>query len=387
MSSSALPSAQVQTDEHWMAQALAQANSVLDLTTPNPRVGCVIVRDGQVLGTGATQQVGGPHAEVCALRDASARGHADLTGSTFYVTLEPCSHHGRTPPCVEALVAARPARVVIALPDPNPQVAGRGLARLREAGIAVTLGVGQEAALAQNPGFISRMTRGTPWLWLKLAGSLDGRSALHNGVSQWITGPEARLDGHAWRARACAVLTGIGTVLADDPQLTPRHAPVRRPPRKIVLDSGLRIPAKAKLLDGTPTWIFCTEDAPAREGELQARNAEVIRLPADDLGLIPLPEVMRWLGRHDINEVHAEAGPRLNGALLQAGVVDELLVYQAPLLLGDAQGLARLPALDTLPSQANFSFVEARILGQDVRLRARAKASWAQLQAAISLAN
>lgn len=386
MSSSALPSAQVQTDEHWMAQALAQANSVLDLTTPNPRVGCVIVRNGVILGAGATQQAGGPHAEVCALRQAAAQGHTDLSQSTVYVTLEPCSHYGRTPPCVDALIAARPARVVIALPDPNPQVAGRGLQRLRDAGIAVTLGIGQETALAQNPGFIARMTRGTPWLWLKLAGSIDGRSALHNGVSQWITGPEARLDGHAWRARACAVLTGIGTVLADDPQLTPRHAPVRRQPRKIVLDSGLRIPANAKLLDGTPTWIFATEDAPSRDQELLAHQAEVIRLPADEQGLLPLPQVMAWLGRHDINEVHVEAGPRLNGALLQAGVVDELLVYQAPMLLGDAQGMAKLPALEALPKQPPFQFVETTLVGQDVRLRARSKASWEQLQAAVQIA-
>lgn len=371
-------------DGHWMQQAVALADTVMNITTPNPRVGCVIVRDGQVLGAGATQVAGGPHAEVCALRDAARQGHA-LEGSTFYVSLEPCSHYGRTPPCVDAVLAARPARVVVALLDPNPQVAGRGLAKLHQAGIAITVGVKHEAALAQNPGFMARMTRGTPWLWLKLAGSLDGRSALHNGRSQWITGATARQDGHTWRARACAVLTGIGTVLADDPLLTPRHGSISRMPRKVVLDSQLRLPRHAKLLDGTPTWVFATDTAPARDAELADANAQVIRLPATTNGRLPLAAVMQWLGQHDINEVHAEAGPRLNGALLQAKVVDELLLYQAPLLLGDARPLAELPALTTLPEQSPFTFFEARQMGDDMRLRARHQPSWAALVAATTL--
>lgn len=371
-------------DLHWMQQALALAETVMNVTTPNPRVGCVIVRDGQRLGGGATQVAGGPHAEICALRDAARHGHA-LPGSTFYVTLEPCSHHGRTPPCVDAVIAAKPARVVVALPDPNPRVAGRGLAKLRQAGIAVTLGVAHDAALAQNPGFMARMTRGTPWLWLKLAGSLDGRGALHNGVSQWITGPAARHDGHRWRARACAVLTGIGTVLADDPLLTPRQDGVTRLPRKIVLDSQLRLPRHARLLDGTPTWVFATETAPDRDAELADANAQVVRLPATPSGHLPLAAVLDWLGRHDINEVHAEAGPRLNGALLQANLVDELLLYQAPLLLGDARAVAELPALTRLPEPARFAFIDVRLVGDDVRLRARHRQAWQTLLDTVTL--
>ncbi|MFA7392280.1 MAG: bifunctional diaminohydroxyphosphoribosylaminopyrimidine deaminase/5-amino-6-(5-phosphoribosylamino)uracil reductase RibD [Pigmentiphaga sp.] len=381
---SGAPLDQEAQDSHWMAQALAQADTVMNLTTPNPRVGCVIVRHGECLGAGATQQAGGPHAEIMALRDAKARGH-DLAGSTFYVTLEPCSHYGRTPPCVDAVIAARPARVVVALTDPNPQVGGRGLKRLREAGIEVVQGVASEAALAQNPGFVGRMTRGTPWLWLKLAGSIDGRSALHNGVSQWITGAAARQDGHLWRARACAVLTGIGTVLADDPQLTPRQGRILRLPRKIVLDSRLRLPVDARLLDGTPTWVFTTERAPPRDAELAHRHAEVVRLPAGNDGRLDLSAVMRWLGEHDINEIHAEAGPRLSGALLQAGVVDELLVYQAPLLLGDAQPMAQLPARDTLPEGAAFEFIDVGQVGADLRLRARHAERWSALRRAIAV--
>ncbi|MGE4339994.1 MAG: bifunctional diaminohydroxyphosphoribosylaminopyrimidine deaminase/5-amino-6-(5-phosphoribosylamino)uracil reductase RibD [Pigmentiphaga sp.] len=378
-----LPHSQQAQDRHWMRQALAQADTVIALTTPNPRVGCVIARDGELLGAGATQQAGGPHAEIMALRDAASHGH-DLAGSTFYVTLEPCSHYGRTPPCVDAVLTARPSRVVVALTDPNPRVGGRGLQRLREAGIEVVQGVESEAALAQNPGFVARMTRGTPWLWLKLAGSIDGRSALHNGLSQWITGAAARQDGHLWRARACAVLTGIGTVLADDPQLTPRHGRVLRTPRKIVLDSRLRLPLDARLLDGTPTWVFTTDPAPPRDAELASRHAEVVRLPAADDGRIDLPAVMQWLGERDINEIHAEAGPQLSGALLQAGLVDELLVYQAPLLLGDAQPMAQLPARDALPERSAFEFIDVGQVGADLRLRARHAEHWTALRRAVA---
>jgi len=352
-----------------MRRALSLADGVMYTTSPNPRVGCVIVRDGQVLGEGATQPVGGPHAEVRALRDAQARG-LSVAGATVYVTLEPCSHHGRTPPCVDALVAAAPARVVVAMGDPNPRVNGEGLARLRAAGIEVTAGVCLDEALALNVGFVARMSRGTPWLWAKMAASLDGRSALPNGRSQWITGEAARADGHHWRARSCAVLTGIGTVLADDPRLDVRHVATTRPPRKIVLDTHLRMPAAARLLDGTETWVFTAREDAGRVAELAARNARVICLPGAD-GRVDLPGVMRWLGQHDINEVHAEAGAVLTGALLQEGCVDELLVYMAPMVLGEGAGMARLPLIEDLGQARRFQFVDVRGLGPDVRLRAQ----------------
>ncbi|GAA0508953.1 bifunctional diaminohydroxyphosphoribosylaminopyrimidine deaminase/5-amino-6-(5-phosphoribosylamino)uracil reductase RibD [Pigmentiphaga daeguensis] len=356
-------------DAAWMRRALSLADGVMYTTSPNPRVGCVIVRDGQVLGEGATQPVGGPHAEVRALRDAQARG-LSVAGATVYVTLEPCSHHGRTPPCVDALVAAAPARVVVAMGDPNPRVNGEGLARLRAAGIEVTAGVCLDEALALNVGFVARMSRGTPWLWAKMAASLDGRSALPNGRSQWITGEAARADGHHWRARSCAVLTGIGTVLADDPRLDVRHVATTRPPRKIVLDTHLRMPAAARLLDGTETWVFTAREDAGRVAELAARNARVICLPGAD-GRVDLPGVMRWLGQHDINEVHAEAGAVLTGALLQEGCVDELLVYMAPMVLGEGAGMARLPLIEDLGQARRFQFVDVRGLGPDVRLRAQ----------------
>ncbi|VCU69413.1 Riboflavin biosynthesis protein RibD [Pigmentiphaga humi] len=370
-----------QTDDAaWMRRALALAEGALYRTSPNPRVGCVIVRDGQVLGEGATQPAGGPHAEVCALRDAQARGHA-LAGATVYVTLEPCSHHGRTPPCVDALVAAAPARVVVAMGDPNPRVNGQGLARLRAAGIAVTAGVCLDEALALNLGFVARMSRGTPWLWAKMAASLDGRAALHNGRSQWITGAAARADGHHWRARSCAVLTGIGTVLADDPRMDVRHVQTARQPRKIVLDSRLRMPADARMLDGTETWIFAAVRDEAKAAALAARNATVVCLPGAD-GRVDLPAVMQWLGRRDINEIHAEAGPQLTGALLQAGCVDELLVYLAPMLLGDARAMASLPRLDDLAQARRFVFADVQRVGEDLRARAQDAARLAQARSA-----
>jgi len=369
-------------DAAWMRRALALAEGVLYTTSPNPRVGCVIVRDGRVLGEGATQPAGGPHAEVRALRDAQARG-LSVRGATVYVTLEPCSHHGRTPPCADALVAAAPARVVVAMGDPNPRVNGQGLARLRAADIAVTAGVCLDEALALNVGFVARMSRGTPWLWAKMAASLDGRSALPNGRSQWITGEAARADGHHWRARSCAVLTGIGTVLADDPRLDVRHVPSPRPPRKIVLDSQLRMPADARLLDGTQTWIFTAREDAARAAALAARNARVVCLPGED-GRVDLAGVMRWLGEHDINEVHAEAGAVLTGALLQAGCVDELLAYMAPVLLGEGAGMARLPPIEDLDRARRFEFVDAQCVGGDVRLRAQDAARRAALRRAVA---
>ncbi|SAI72906.1 riboflavin biosynthesis protein ribd [includes: diaminohydroxyphosphoribosylaminopyrimidine deaminase [Bordetella ansorpii] len=365
-------------DPTWMRRALALARGVLYITSPNPRVGCVIVRDGQVLGEGATQPPGGPHAEIVALRDAAARGHS-VAGATFYVTLEPCSHFGRTPPCADALVAAQPARVVIAMGDPNPKVNGRGIERLSKAGIAVHVGLCQEEALELNPGFASRMHRGTPWTWLKLAASLDGRSALHNGMSQWITGPEARADGHHWRARSCVVLTGMGTVLADDPQLNVREVATPRQPRKAVVDARFALPENARLIDGAEVLVFTVRSDPAKAERLARRNVHTILMPAQQPHRVDLPGMMRWLGEHDVNEVHVEAGAGLSGALLSAHCVDELLVYLAPTLLGDAAGMVRMPMIDHLDAARRFEFIDFTRVGSDARLRARVAASWQSL--------
>ncbi|MFG0228424.1 bifunctional diaminohydroxyphosphoribosylaminopyrimidine deaminase/5-amino-6-(5-phosphoribosylamino)uracil reductase RibD [Achromobacter sp. 413638] len=368
----------------WMRRALDLARTVMYTTAPNPRVGCVIVRDGRVLGEGATQPPGGPHAEVCALRDAQARGET-VAGATLYVTLEPCSHHGRTPPCVDAVLAAAPARVVVAIGDPNPLVNGQGLARLRAAGIAVTTGVCQEEALALNAGFISRMSRGLPWVWMKMAASLDGRSALHNGMSQWITGPQAREDGHRWRARSCVVLTGMGTVLKDDPQLNVRGVETPRQPRKAVVDGGFAIPETARLFDGAEVIVFTAREDAAKARRLEQRNARIVCLPGETAGKVDLPAMMRWLAREQFNEVHVEAGAGLSGALVSAGCVDELLLYLAPVLLGDAAGMVRLPLLEHLDGARRYAFIDTAAIGPDLRLRARVEASWQQLLQRVAL--
>lgn len=371
-------------DLTWMRRALALAQTVMYTTAPNPRVGCVIVRDGRVLGEGATQPPGGPHAEVGALRDAQARGEL-VAGATVYVTLEPCSHFGRTPPCVDALLAARPARVVVALGDPNPLVNGRGLARLREAGIAVTTGVCRDEALAINAGFMSRMSRGLPWTWLKMATSLDGRSALHNGVSQWITGPEARADGHCWRARSCVVLTGIGTVLKDDPQLTVRSVATPRQPRRAVVDGRFELPEDARLIDGGEVIVFTARADAAKAARLVARNVRVVELPGQEPDRVDLPAMMRWFAAEQFNEVHVEAGAGLSGALVAAGCIDELLVYLAPMLLGDAAGLVKLPLLERLEAAPRYEFIDAERVGADLRVRARVADHWRELMRRVEL--
>ncbi|WP_336603742.1 bifunctional diaminohydroxyphosphoribosylaminopyrimidine deaminase/5-amino-6-(5-phosphoribosylamino)uracil reductase RibD [Bordetella sp. 02P26C-1] len=380
-------------DIRWMRHALALARSVMNTTTPNPRVGCVIVREGRVIGEGATQPPGGPHAEICALRDASARGES-VAGATMYVTLEPCSHFARTPPCVDAVVAAQPARVVVAMGDPNPQVNGRGLARLRAAGIAVSTNVCADEALEINAGFIARMSRGTPWAWVKMATSLDGRSALHNGVSQWITGQAARADGHAWRARSCIVLTGMGTILKDNPRLNVREVATTRAPRRAVVDAAFEIPEDAQLFesaqaDGVETLIFTANTAAEhsdKAARLAQRNVRVITLPEAEGPRVDLPAMMRWLGSHDINEVHVEAGAGLGGALLSAGCVDELLVYLAPVLLGDAAAMLRLPLIEHLEHARRFEFADMVRVGADLRLRARDANRWSALRQAITCA-
>lgn len=368
-------------DDHWMRHALELAEASLYITSPNPRVGCVIVRDGAVLGQGATQHAGGPHAEVVALRDAAAKGHA-LEGSTVYVTLEPCNHHGRTPPCVDALIQARPQRVVIALCDPNPLVGGQGLARLREAGIAITVGVRADEALALNAGFVSRMTRGLPWVWMKSAVSLDGHSALPGGESQWITGPLSRADGHHWRARSCVSLTGIGTVRADDPRMTVRDVETPRQPIRAVVDTRFEIGEDARLFDGGKVWVFVCHIDHRKAERLARRNVEVVVMPSSSAG-IDLPSLMRWLAAHEVNEVHVEAGARLSGALLENGCVDELLLYMAPMLLGQGRGMASMPAVAALDAAERFEFIEAMPVGTDMRLRLRHPGHWASLVQAL----
>ena len=359
--------------EPWLL-TLALAEQAVGLTDPNPRVGCVIVSaDGAtVLGQGHTQAAGGPHAEVMALRDAQARG-ADVRGATVYVTLEPCAHHGRTPPCCDALVAAGVGRVEIALGDPNPLVYGQGTARIVAAGIAVghaPVGIARRAR-ELNIGFFARMERGRPWVRMKIAASLDGRTALPNGASQWITGPEARTDGHAFRRRAGAVLTGIGTVLADDPSLDVRLVETARQPMRCVVDARLDTPPTARLFESpSPVLLFTASADAARRAALAARGAELVDVPAH-AGRLDLEAVLDALAARHVNEVHVEAGARLNGALLRTGRVDELLAYLAPTLLGEGRGMAALGTLESLSQGPAFDFHDAVKVGADLRILAR----------------
>lgn len=354
-----------------MDQALALARQAIGLSEPNPRVGCVIVaaEGSRVLGAGHTQAAGQAHAEVAALRDAASRGE-DVRGATAYVTLEPCAHQGRTGPCCDALVAAGVGKVVASLQDPNPRVAGQGFARLRAAGIAVEIGPGAEASRDLNIGFFSRMLRGRPWVRMKIAASLDGQTALENGQSQWITSDAARADGHAWRARAGAVLTGIGTVLEDDPRLDVRQAPVQRQPALVVVDSDLQTPPEAALFGPRrPVWIYGAQEDRAARGRLEERGAQVRVLPGPG-GKVDLAALLTDLAGREINELHVEAGYKLNGSLLRARLVDELLVYLAPVLLGPGRGMARLPPLAGLEAAERLRFEAPVLVGPDVRLRA-----------------
>lgn len=369
-------------DHIRLAEALQLAESAIGLSEPNPRVGCILGReDGQVLGRGHTQHAGGPHAEVVALQDARDAG-APVGGATAWVTLEPCAHHGRTPPCCDALVAAGIARAVIAVGDPFPQVDGAGVARLRAAGVEVEFAPAAFARAARelNIGFFSRVLRQRPWVRMKAAISLDGRSALADGSSRWITGPAARADGHAWRRRAGAVLTGVGTVLGDDPRLDVREVSTARQPALAVVDSGLRTPPGARLFEppGRPVWLYAATDpvaaadpsAEARAEALRARAAEIRVLPGPG-GRVDLPALLRDLAAHGVNELHVEAGAVLNGALLSAGLVDELLVYVAPRLLGPGLPLAGLPALTRLQDAPQWHFTGVQPLGDDLRLLLR----------------
>lgn len=356
-------------DHGFMARALQLARRGLFSTAPNPRVGCVLVRDGRVIAEGWHEKAGLPHAEAAAIAVLATAG-GNAWGATAYVTLEPCSHFGRTPPCAEALIAAGVSRVVAAMQDPNPLVAGQGLAKLAAAGAAVECGLLTVEARELNIGFVSRMTRGRPWLRLKVAASLDGKTALNNGVSQWITGADARRDAHAWRARSCAVLTGIGTVRDDNPRLTVREVETTRQPLKVVIDSRLETPPDAAVLDGGGVLIAAAEDGERGEA-LRARGAEIVLLP-NAQGKVDLHDLLRELGRRGINEVLAEAGTRLNGSLLRENCVDELLIYQAPILIGDAgRGMFGLAELADLAGVTRLNIIERRTVGADFRIRAR----------------
>jgi len=366
-------------DSAWMAHALQLAANGLFTTGINPRVGCVLVKNNQMIGEGWHERAGEGHAEVMALRDATARGH-NSQGATAYVTLEPCSHHGKTPPCAEALIQAGVSRVVAAMEDPNPLVAGKGFALLQAAGIAVAAPLMAADAEALNVGFIKRMRLGLPWVRLKMAGSLDGRSALANGQSQWITGPEARADGHRFRARAQAIITGVGTLLADDPLLTTRDvsAPVGQSGQpvplasalRVVVDSHLRTPATAKILQGG-CLVATAETNPEKTAALQAAGAEVICLP-DANGRVDLNALLRSLADRGVNEAHIEAGPRLSGICLKAGLVDEIVIYMAPCVLGsDARGWFDDLNLTSLDQKIELKFQDVRMVGSDLRIIAR----------------
>jgi diaminohydroxyphosphoribosylaminopyrimidine deaminase/5-amino-6-(5-phosphoribosylamino)uracil reductase len=347
-------------DEAMMRRALALAEKGLFTTTPNPRVGCVIAQGESVVAEAWHERAGDPHAEAIALSQAGEAAR----GSTVYVNLEPCSHYGRTPPCAGALINAKVARVVVALRDPNPQAA-RGGEALAAAGIRFEHGLLEAEGRELNLGFLSRVQRGRPWVRLKVAATLDGRSALASGASQWITGPEARRDGHRWRARACALLTGIGTVVADDPRLTVREVETPRQPLRVVVDSRLEIPRAAQILQGAKVLIFAARAAPAPQ------NAEVVVLP-NAQRKVELPRMLEELARRGVNELHVEAGFRLNGSLTREGCVDEFLVYLNPSFLGDgAQGMLDLPAVGALDERLKLKLVSLDRLGDDLRILAR----------------
>lgn len=364
-------------DHAWMAEALQLAQRGLYTTDPNPRVGCVLVRQGDVVGRGWHETAGEPHAEIHALREAGERAR----GATAYVTLEPCSHQGRTPPCADALIEAGIERVVAAMQDPNPLVSGQGLARLQAAGLQVEHGLLETAAEALNPGFISRMKRGRPWVRCKLAMSLDGRTAMSSGESEWISSEASRRDVQRLRARSSAIMTGIGTVLADDPSLNVRLGaaelagvePVRQPLR-VILDPGLACPSDARLLSLAGETLILTaagEQAARRALEAAGASVETVETENGRDDRLQLPAVMRLLADHEINEVLLETGATLAGAMVQAGLVDELTVYIAPHLMGDsARALLRLPGLEQMRDRIELEITDIRAVGKDIRLTA-----------------
>jgi diaminohydroxyphosphoribosylaminopyrimidine deaminase/5-amino-6-(5-phosphoribosylamino)uracil reductase len=357
-------------DRDFMARAIALTERGRETATPNPAVGCVIAKGGEVVGEGWHERAGEAHAEIRALQAAGKSAE----GSTVYVSLEPCAHHGRTPPCVDALIAAKVARVVAAIEDPNPEVSGAGAARLREAGIRVDFGLMAPQAEEAHLGFLTRMRLGRPWMRIKTAATLDGRIALANGESRWITGEPARRDVHALRARSCAILTGIGTVMRDDPDLTVRYVECSRQPRRVLVDSRLEISLEAKILKGEPPIIFTVTGDASRRKALKELGAEVVQAPVDPFkpGKSDLAAIARELGARGYNEVTVETGAKLNGSLLAAGVIDEIWFYYAPKLLGDtAQGMFALPEMTRLEQALQPRLTDVRLVGEDLRVIAR----------------
>lgn len=368
-------------DHQIMSLALEEASKALFLSNPNPRVGCVITKADKILGRGFTQKAGGHHAEIEAIADARRKGasDSDLVGSTVYVTLEPCSHTGKTPPCCDALEAIKPARIVVAMQDPNPKVSGQGIARLKKLGMTVDVGLLAKESALLNPGFIKRMTQGLPYVRMKIAASLDGKTALPNGQSQWITGPEARADGHRWRAQACAILTGGGTVREDDPQLTVRDIATERQPLRVIVDSHLETPLHAKVLKDTNALVVCANPNPDHLATmriaLQEKGIGLIELP-NAKGKVDLAKLFSYLANErEVNEVHVEAGFKLNGSLIRENCVDELLIYQAPCFLGEGLGMVNIASPQHLSDRQNWTIIEHTLIGNDLRIRATLKQS------------
>lgn len=370
-------------DKAALKDALSLAKDCLNLTSPNPHVGCIIVgANNAILGTGSTQPAGGAHAEIVAIRDARGKSNS-VAGATAYVTLEPCCHHGRTGPCCDALIAAGIRKVVATNTDPNPLVAGQGFARLRAARVeVVVLDVKDPLAIQSrelNIGFFSRMIRKTPWVRMKIAASLDGKTALENGTSQWITSPEARADGHAWRAKAGAILTGIGTVLQDSPRLDVRLVATTRQPPVVIVDSALQTPVDASIfIKGRAVLIYVAIQDESKKKALEARGATVIYLPGAHAngtltGKVDLAAMLLDLGHREVNELHVEAGHRLNGSMIREGLVDELLVYLAPKLLGQGRDMASFGPLGDLGQAQQLDFVSSTLIGPDMRLLARVR--------------
>ena len=357
-----------------MTLALQLAEQGLYTTTPNPRVGCVIVKNNRIIGQGAHLKAGEPHAEVLALRTAGERAK----GADVYVTLEPCNHHGRTPPCVDALIQAGVGRVVVAMQDPNPLVAGNGVKRLQASGIQVEVGLMESVAFNLNSGFIARMTCGLPYVRCKIAASLDGRTALNNYQSQWITGEAARADVQHWRAQSCAIITGIGTVLADNPSMNVRLSDISRQPLRVIVDSQLQTPLDCKLLStshpqSAPVLIAYANDANQQQQLLMAKGVRLLQLPNQN-GNVDLTALLATLAQQGVNEVLLEAGQGLNGAFLQAGLIDELILYYAPKLMGtDAKGMFAVPELTNMQQVTHLQIIDVRQFGQDIRLRAKPK--------------
>jgi diaminohydroxyphosphoribosylaminopyrimidine deaminase / 5-amino-6-(5-phosphoribosylamino)uracil reductase len=375
-------------DEAALAALAPLAERAVGLSDPNPRVGCQLLTLAGQTFSGHTQRAGEAHAEVVALRAAQQAG-ADVRGATAYVSLEPCSHHGRTPPCTDALLAAGVARVVVALPDPNPLVGGQGLERLRAAGVAVEVlppeHPAAQAAAALNVGFLHRMRTGMPWVRMKVAASIDGITALPNGQSQWITGEAARTDGHAWRKRAGAVLTGIGTVLADDPRLDVRLVPTDVQPLRVVVDSRLEIPLGAQVLQAPGKVLVyaagpdASRDTPEhtdhKRRTLRDLGITVVDLPGPGQK-VDLPALVKDLGQREVNELHLEAGSKLNGSFMREGLVDEMLVYLAPMVLGAGAGMVDLKGLlqiEKIPTHRDWQFVDCQRVGGDLRMRVESR--------------